>query len=825
MNVSFVIKAARILLTREWKKFLLPFISLFLTSVIVALTLSITQSSQVYLKSQAKEINGGDVTIESSFPLVGAELESLIGAPYEKGEETRFNATITSGSSTLSTTVRAVDDVFPLYGEPTLRNGVYAYPSASEVYIDGTVASRLELAPGDVLSLNGVEYFVKGIMEKEPDALFSGIRFLPRVLVSKEGLERSSLSTSLLRAEYYVRFKKEIVSSSEKEAFILYGKEKGLDIDIAGVSGGGFREGLIIVSQFLIVAVLISCVLASVNIYASTVYLMSLLRRSFATLLALGLRKRGLVLLLGVIIFSLVIVASALGALSSQILFGFLQEYTKRNLFISLPDASFIFIGIVTLLISSATALASFIPSITSSLRLSPRALLLGIQERKGGKAFGQLLLVTAATLLPLVGVATYLLGDIVKGLVVMFGIILLYAVVSLLYIGGLALLEKRSKLFSFSLRTILAQKRADGFFGIVSFSSLFVALIALSTLALTQVTLENYLSKDLQRTVPPLYLIDVQSSQEKVLVPAFSELTLFPNVGARILKIDGKNIQESLARGDEGVDRELGREYNLTYRTDLLSSEKVVKGEGSIGIPGEVSVDEDFAKRAGVMLNSTVVFSVQGFELSVKVTSLRKTDSRSGLPFFYFVLSPKDISQFPTTYFGYAYVTEERQKSLESFVASSMPNVTLIDTKEVSKLAASIISLLLLFVFVIAVPPLVLALLLVATLVITSFKERKRDGARLLALGATEKFVTQLYFAETISTVILASVLSYVIGIGITVYIALFFLKVSEYAVFDAQIIIGLVSLVFMILVIGIILWKSDKRSLRSILLHEENR
>ncbi len=824
MSVSFIFKTTKILLTREWKKFLLPGISLFLTSLIVALTLSLTQSSQAFLQNQSKEINGGDVTIESSFQIPKEEAESLFAAPYEKGEELRFNGTITAGSSTLGATIRAVDSVFPLYGAATLREGSYSYPSESEVYIDETVSKKLALSAGDSITFNGKQYAVKGIFKKEPDALFSGVRFLPRIIMSSQGLKRSTIASSFLRADHFLRFKKEGMSATEKEAFILYGKNKGVEVTIAGLSGGGFRQGLITVSQFLIVAVLVSSVLASVNIYASTVYLMSLLRRSFATLLALGLRKRSLALILFLVLSFVVTLAATLGSALSSVLFSFLQRYVKESLLITLPTPSFVTIALVTLCISFATAFTSFIPSLWESLRLSPRALLLGISDRKRAGSLWLVLVATGGALLPLVAVAAYLLGDVVKGIIIMLAILLLYGVPSLFYIAGLFLLEKKSKLFPFSLRIILSQKRADGFFGIVSFSSLFVALIALATLSLTQVTLENYLSKDLQKTVPSLYSIDVQSSQQKLLTETFPKLTLFPNVGARILSIDGKNIQEALARGDEKVDRELGREYNLTYRKELLSSEQIVKGGKTLGLPGEVSVDQDYAKRVGIALGSHIVFSVQGFEVSAQVASLRKTESRSGLPFFYFILSPEDVAKFPTTYFGYAYMDEREQEALGRFVATSMPNVTIIDTKEVSLLAASIIRLLLLFVFFIAVPPLVLALLLVATLVITSFKERKRDSARLLALGAAETFVTRLYFLETITTALVASLLSYLIGILVTAYTALSYLKVSEYTAFSTQLVFGFAALILLILFIGGALWKSDKRSLRSILLHEEN-
>ena len=63
--------------------------------------------------------------------------------------------------------------------------------------------------------------------------------------------------------------------------------------------GAGLQFGLETVSDFLIVAVLITAILAAVNVYASTVYLVTVERKSLAVLLALGLTKRKLVYVLG----------------------------------------------------------------------------------------------------------------------------------------------------------------------------------------------------------------------------------------------------------------------------------------------------------------------------------------------------------------------------------------------------------------------------------------------------------------------------------------------------------------------------------------------
>ena len=357
-----------------------------------------------------------------------------------------------------------------------------------------------------------------------------------------------------------------------------------------------------------------------------------------------------------------------------------------------------------------------------------------------------------------------------------------------------------------------------------ISFTSLFIALTALVTLTLVQSSLSSFISQDLGRTIPPTYVINVQKSQEKKLLENFPEITLFPNVVARILMIDGVDIQEGLSKGDTKIPRELGREYNLTYRKELLISEKIISGTKTIGNIKEVSVDKDFGARSGIKLGSTIIFSIGGPRVSVKVTSIRESESRSGIPFFYFVMSPEELEKYPAILFGYSYEKGDYQKRLGLFLSKNMPSVSLINTEEVGKLASQVVSILLLLIFIITVPPLVLATLLVVTLIISSYKIRKRDNVRLLILGATKAWVDKLYILETISTVLISSIFSYIFGALITYGIVKEYLKLVTVDLFDIKLIVILLGIVVGVILISILLSYSDKRKLREVLLYEEN-
>jgi putative ABC transport system permease protein len=280
--------------------------------------------------------------------------------------------------------------------------------------------------------------------------------------------------------------------------------------------------------------------------------------------------------------------------------------------------------------------------------------------------------------------------------------------------------------------------------------------------------------------------------------------------------------IQEELEAGNTDISGELGREFNLTSRNELLSSEQIVQGTWSNGAKGEISVDEEFAKQANIKIGSVVTFLVQGFEVTGTVTSLRNTDSRSGLPFFYFVLSPEDIGNFPSVYFGFAYYDKKKQDELGVFLAQNMPNISVIETQSIGPLILKIVGTLMVLVFIVTIPPLLIATLLIAMLVVSSYTVRRREGARFRAIGLSQRQVFWQYLLETISITVFASIFAYILGVVIAAGISSIFLKLDSVVLFDGNLLAGLGLIVLFITSIALYLYKSDTVALRELLSYE---
>ncbi|MBP6889822.1 MAG: FtsX-like permease family protein [Candidatus Moranbacteria bacterium] len=810
---------------REWRRFVLPFLSLSITSVVLLLMLLLTGASRQLLSDQARELQGGDIVLESTSPIPGATFFADADIkPDMVSEQLSFSGTLQSDTQTAPFTIEVVDASYPLYGELRLKSGVFTGMNPGEVLLDEAGMKSLGVTIGDSVTLGGVSLRVMDEVITEPTSLFGGFRFLPKVFMSQASFRDAQIDTQLLRAEYTYAAK--IPSLTKNMIESLRGIKNAypdINVDVAGVDQQGLQFGLETVSDFLVLAVLVTAILAATNVYASILYLITIERKSLAVLLALGLTKKKLLYVLGAALLYVVVLAGIIGVGIGLTIFTGVKIFVLNNYLIALPNPSVLLYCGISISLIFLIAIMAFVPAVKKSLELNPKQILIGGNMEVAEKySYRSVITITLSTLIPLVALSSYLLKSFAQGFLAIAGIALLYMGVALLYAWVLHKVYQVRMRAPFMVRSIISQKYADGLFGIVSFSSLFVALTALCTLSLIQVSLERFLKNDLSETVPSTYILDVQPSQKESLIEKYPDIRLFSNIRARIVSIDALRIQDELKAVDSNVSRELGREFNLTARDSLLTSESITAGEWSGGKAGEISVDENFADQANISIGSKIVFLVQGFEVSGIVTSFRKTDSRSGLPFFYFILAPEDVDVFPSVYFGYAYYGEAQQADLGRLVATEMPNVSIIKTQSIGPLLMKLIATLMTLVLIVTIPPLLIATLLIATLVLSSYAMRRREGARFRAIGLSQRESFWQYLFESLSLTVIAAVFSYGVSVLISGLISSYFLKLDTVVLFDQELLLGLSLIIFFIMGIAFFLYKSDTIQLRELLSYE---
>lgn len=825
-----IIYAVRIL-RGEWLKYLLPFFSLMLSAAVITLVLALSSSASDYLQTKNKELIGGDLAIESNFrlnDLLNDQLSQL--NTFQRTNELRFTGTLRSATRNTPVSFRVVDSAFPLIGTLSLRDGLhYTPPTEQEILLDSAAAQRLGVDVGDTVFLGKTELTLTGIVTEEPDSLLGALQLYPRAFLHHSGLSSTGLDTSLLKATHRVAILfsslPDAAQSQAIETFAQSAKEQGYTVKFAQQTEGRSQLQLTITRQFLVITTLLTLLLTIINVYISTQFLLKRMQHTFTILQVLGIRRRFLSALLTLTLCSLSLIASISGVLIGYgLAFALLRQILQQFQF-DLPLVITPTQGILVSLLILAATLTAFLPSWLRTLSQSPRAMLTGEEHQPTFSQQGQRIGLALATLIPFWWIAAIALESYLKSTLTLVALVTLYGVISVAYRIGIAFLYRYRHRTPFAVKTIIAQKQYDGLFGAVSFTSLFLALAALTTLNLTHTSLVEFFDADLSDTLPSTYLVDVQASQTETLKHSFPKLTLFPNVRARILSIDGTQIQDAIAAEDPTVNRELGREYNINYRTDLLDYETVVAGNWTPDQTGTFSVERNFGERVGIKMGSQIELLIQGFPIKGTVTSLRDTNQRSGLPFFFILGTPKDFQHFPATWFGYAHYTPERHAELTQFAAKNFPNVSVIDTYKVSQQIERLIQLLVMITMLVVLPTLVLACLLIVALILLSYGDRRRDGARLLAIGAKQRFIKRLYLFESLSTTLLALVTAYTLSLLTSVIIVRYLLDIPATTLFSTSLALLFTGLLASIALLTRLMWLLDKQPLQQMLTYENNR
>lgn len=811
------------ILQKEKSKLFLPFSSILLTSCVVVLSYFLISSTSSYLSARDKEFIGGDVAIESSkdFDLSSYFKQDELG---KVTSQIIFQGLISSHNSAAGVNFTFVDKNFPLYGKIALETGEYAYPEKNEIYIDENLKQSLDLEIGHELRFNDREFFVKGIVTENPESLLGGFSFSPKVILSQEAIAYSQIDLNLFRKEFKEKAILRSDFNKEQKANLRdLARKEGARVNFEGGGESGLQFGLEIVKDFLIVVILVIIILALVNIYSSVSFLAERLRRSFAILMSLGLNVNSVYRILLLVNSFVILSGIVLGSLMAYVLNFWIDDIVRRNFQINLMQGLDFKQILAIVLLIYITSIFATLPVINKLRSLSPRELLIN-SKNKDGNLYKTIFKDILLGLFPVTLISIYFLDSFLYGIIVVGAIILTYGLVMILYSYFIKGAYSLRVAFPFFLRLIISQKKFDGFLGLVTFASLFVALTAVFNLSILRTAIDQYLRGDLRKNIPSVYVLDLQKSQIEKFKSIFPGSVLFPNVRSRLVSVDGLDIQKELEKEKPKLDREFSREFNLTFRTDLMKGEEIIEGSFEKIKKGEVSLEEDFAKRLSAKLGSVLVLNIQGFTLETKVASIRKVDTRSGLPFFFLVFSPEDLEKYPNTSFGYLDIPSEKVGELSKRLSSDFPNVSLIDTSRVTKIAENIIGLLLVIILIITVPPIVLSTLLIINIITILSKDRKRDGARLMALGKTNGYLRNFFIFESTITLILSSIGAYVFAILVSNYLIVKFLDIKNPVFFDLVSFYIFSSLFIGIFIVSLFIWNKGSGSIKDYLNYEEN-
>jgi len=295
----------------------------------------------------------------------------------------------------------------------------------------------------------------------------------------------------------------------------------------------------------------------------------------------------------------------------------------------------------------------------------------------------------------------------------------------------------------------------------VIVIASIMTAFSGVFIISAVETNILANISQNVSTKAPPLYLVDITRSQIKDVEKIAGETFVsYPIIRGRLLKVNERDMTLS---GDPGITRE----FNMTYRSTLLSDEKIVSGVWHEDITkNSVSIDDSFAKEiGGVNLGDTVEVFIQGINVEATVTSIRSADRSSGTPFFFLVFSPDVISKFPASYFGSVDVPAQEIAKIQSELGVKYPNIIPIETNVIFSTVSSLVDNVVFALKIIGIPSILLGLILVFVMTGQSIYERRSDVLVFRAFGLKSRSILKLFILEIISLVFVAGVVAYALS------------------------------------------------------------
>lgn len=743
-------------------------VALSITSL-VALN-SFKRDVQQAITGDARALHGGDLLLHSHYdfsPGLLAAVYSLDSAVTETVRTWEFYSVVrNSAEETLFSNIMAVEPGYPLYGEVELASGA---PFAERLrpgtaVVDGALLERLGVAVGDLLQVGKTHLTIADVVIRESTRPVDVFNFGPRVFVAAADLAAMDLVRTGSRIEYEMLVKladeTQLAALAEKlEAAALSGQERVSTFRTARSGLKRFFDNLLF---FLSLISIFTLLLAGIGMQSSLSALLRQKEKSLAITKALGATQRFIFLhyLLVVLLYGAVGSCLGIGA-------GAALKYSFPVLFAGIippEQVSVLSAGDVV----EGMTLGFFVVCFFTLLPLyrlrevKPNVIFRSEASSEGRGGIYYLVMALGFVLLTLLVIRQ--LDDVKTGMYFMAGSSGLILVIGLLARLLLAML-RRYHITSLPLRQAMRSLLRPGNSTRPVIVTLASALSVLLAIFLVEYNLHTSYVESYPEEAPNLFLVDIQPDQRQGFTDLVGgDVQLHPIIRARLRAINGELVKRGERRSR--FSDSLTREFNLTYRDDLLPDEVVIAGgslyrqesSGRVGL--QVSILDTVAEMGDMRLGDVLDFNIQGVPLQAEVTSIRTRTKSRLYPFFYFVFPSQYLEKAPQTLFAAIHVQKGEISQLEKRVVAAYPNISVINMAETAVQLGAMMQKLSRIVNFFALFSIFAGALIIISSILATRLARVREAVYYKVLGGRSGFVFSVFFYENILLGLFSSLL-----------------------------------------------------------------
>ncbi|MBX7514732.1 FtsX-like permease family protein [Qipengyuania sp. GH38] len=660
MSWSTAWRIARRDLNARFKGLRLLLVCIFLGTAALAAIGTLTAAIERELAANGQQFLGGDLQVELWQRSLNEEERAALEELGTVSAGTRLQAMARKDDNAAPIELKAVDELYPLYGELVLEGGrKVTAPSGNDAYIAPGAADRLGLETGDSFLIGTETLQVAGIIEDEPDRLGEGFQLGPTIIVAEDVPQRAGLLApgAMYQSKTRVAFDTPRDLEAAEEDLEERFPEAGFDIDTAERAAPGTDRFVSRMSEFLTLVGLAALVIAGIGIGGGVSSYLDARRQSVATLKILGATSRDIARIYALQIFAAAAVGSIAGLAVGVAVVPLLAAALEGLLPV---DTGFV-IDPGALLLATAygllVALVFAAPPLMRARHFPAMALMRSniaplARDRSA-------LVVVIAGLAAIVGLALITASQPLLSGGFLLGAAVVLALLALLGWAIRKIAAALPRPASPIARTALANIHRPGSSTGALVTALGFGLASFVLLAAVQSAIDGNIEKRVPAQAPDYFVLDVPREQEdrfRELIrqtDTDAEVRTVPALRGSVLAFGPEGNMTRTSELEEIPDGAwaLRGERGLTYADDVPPGNSLTEGQwwgaGYDG-PPLVSIDEEFAEAAGLEIGDRLTFGVLGVEVETQIASLRQVDWESMGFNYVFVLSPNALRNTP---------------------------------------------------------------------------------------------------------------------------------------------------------------------------------
>ncbi|MDO1450395.1 FtsX-like permease family protein [Rhodocytophaga aerolata] len=770
---------------------------LFMSSIMLGIAALVAINSfainlEKSIDDQAKELLGADLALSTNKP-VSPEAQQLIDSiGQERSEERGFASMVffPKNSGTRLIQVKALQGNFPYFGEvETIPADAFSTfkQGGKKALVDDVLMTQFNIEPGDSVKIGETTFYIIGRILKMPGQSAVSTTVAPTVYIPLNYLDGTGLVQRGSRINY--KFYYQLPGTDvEKLAETLEPRldKEGINSDTVEERKEEIGRTFANMTRFLnlvgFIALLLGCVgvASAIHLYvkeklASVAVLRCLGAGGWQTFYIFLIQT----FLMG---FTGALMGALLGSAIQFVLPEILGEFLPVDVAVTIAWAA---IGQGVGIGLTMAVLFALLP-LLSIRRISPlRTLRASFEEDTSAKDPARWLIYGLIILF--VGGFAYLqIRDWRQALGFTVGI----CVAFLLLTGmGILIMYLVRRFFPVSWSYVWRQSLANLYRPQNQTLILIIAIglgtFLISTLYVSQNLLLDQVTLSGSGNQPNMVLFDIQTNQKEAVVKLAKDsgipiLQEAPIVTMRLSQINGRTVEAIQKDTSAKIpDWALTREYRVTYRDKLITSEKLQQGQlRKLNSPSDsifVSVEDRYLERMKLKIGDELVFNVQGSPIKTYVGSTREIDWNRVQTNFLIVFPNGVLEEAPQFHVLVTKVKSSDQSAkFQRELVQAYPNVSAIDLGLILRTIDEILNKVSFVIQFMALFSIITGLIVLSSSVIISKYQRIQESVLLRTLGANSKQIIQISIIEylflgalaTLSGILLSLISSWLLAL-----------------------------------------------------------